>query len=135
MENQAINGFLDAINAHDLDAMAGALAPDFLFEDAAGPGQASQEALVEEFKLVFAGMPDLLVRPVGLRQDGERSIVEFKGIGTHRGEFLGVAPTGTTAIVSGVFNLTTGRERITRLRLTIDFGGLRRQLLLARGRT
>jgi predicted ester cyclase len=123
--------FVDAINSQNADLLRGVLTPDFVFEEAAGPGERSIEALLHELRIVFEAFPDLMFRPIRETIEGGRTYLEFKGIGTHRGEFLQVPPTGTTAFVSGVFNLADAGERICRLRMTVDFGGLRRQLLLA----
>jgi predicted ester cyclase len=81
--------------------------------------------------LVFDAFPDITFRPVRHTFEAARSYVEFRAIGTHRREFLNVPPTGTVVIVSGVFNLECDDNSVRCLRLTIDFGGLRRQLLLA----
>jgi predicted ester cyclase len=123
--------FVDAINSQNADRLRRVLAPDFVFEEAAGPGERSIEALLHELRIMFEAFPDLIFRPIRETVEGGRTYLEFKGIGTHRGEFLRVPPTGTTALVSGVFNLEDAGERIGRLRMTVDFGGLRRQLLLA----
>jgi predicted ester cyclase len=123
--------FVDAINAQNADLLRTVLTPDFVFEEAAGPGERSIEAFLHELRIIFEAFPDLMFRPIRETTEGGRTYLEFKGIGTHRGEFLQVAPTGTTAFVSGVFNPEDADNRICRLRMTVDFGGLRRQLLLA----
>ena len=129
-ENRAVAQFICGINSHDQHSVREILAPDFTFEEVAGPGEASVEALLEELRLVFDAFPDIQFRPVRQTRDGNRTYVEVRAVGTHRAEFLSVPATGTTAIISGVFNLESD-ETVHRLRLTIDFGGLRRQLLLA----
>lgn len=129
-DRSSIDAFLEAINARDVEQVRDSLAPDFVFEDVAGPGAPSADALVEELRMIFAAFPDIGFRPVRRTQEGSRTYIEFKAIGTHTGEFLNVPATGTMAIVSGVFNLESNAA-IRRLRLTVDFGGLRRQLLMA----
>jgi len=127
----SIDRFLEGINARDVERVRVALAPDFVFEEVAGAGSPSVEALVEELRMIFAAFPDITFRPVRRTNDGGRTYVEFKAIGTHRGEFLNVPATGATAIVSGVFNIGGDGSGIRRFRMTVDFGGLRRQLLMA----
>lgn len=129
-ERSSIDAFLEAINSHDVERVRATLAPDFVFEDVAGSGSPSAEALLEELRMIFSAFPDIGFRPVRQTRESGRTYVEFKAIGTHNGEFLNVPATGTMAIVSGVFNLE-GNGSIRRLRLTVDFGGLRRQLLMA----
>ncbi|MBV9281796.1 MAG: ester cyclase [Chloroflexi bacterium] len=130
-DDSAAARLLDAINTHDLTRVRGVLASDFVYEEVAGPGELSVEALLHELDLVLSAFPDLLLRPVRQTTEGERTYLEFRGMGTHSGEFLSVAPTGATAIVSGVLNVAGGGAGVRRLRMTVDFGGLRRQLLLA----
>ncbi len=129
-EDSPASRFVDALNSHQAQRVRDVLAPDFVFEEAAGPGERSIDALLYELKTVFEAFPDVIFHPIRETTEGSRTYVEFKGMGTHKGEFLHVPPTGTTAFVSGVFNLE-GADLIRRLRLTLDFGGLRRQLLLA----
>lgn len=122
---------LDALNGHDPEAVRGLLHPEFLYEEVAGPGPASVNAFLHEFGLVFDAFPDIVFRPVRETAEGDRTYLEFRAFGTHTGVFLNVPPTGTTAIVSGVFNVHANGGTIRRMRMTVDFGGLRRQLLLA----
>jgi len=130
-QESTVQAFLDALNSGDVNGVESVLAPDFEFEEVAGAGQPSRAALVSELELIGAAFPDIQYRPVRQTSEGDRRYVEFKAIGSHRGPFLGVPPTGNLVIVSGVFNLETTEESVRRLRLTVDFGGLRRQLLLA----
>jgi predicted ester cyclase len=122
---------LEALNTHDPQAVRAVLAPDFTFEEVAGAGAPSIDAFLHEFGRVFDAFPDVLFRPTRETQEGIRTYLEFRAMGTHRGEFLNVRPTGITAVFSGVFNAEHDGDRICRMRMTVDFGGLRRQLLLA----
>lgn len=130
-EASPVSRYLDALNTRDAENIRGVLAPDFVFEEVAGPGEPSIQALLEELRHIYRAFPDIQFRPVRQTVDINRVYVEFRAIGTHQGEFLDVPATGTLAIVSGVFNLESSEREIRRLRLTVDFGGLRRQLLLA----
>lgn len=58
--------------------------------------------------------------------------MEVRAIGTHEGEFLKVAGTGALVLVSGVSTLS-GESTVRRASMTLDFGGVRRQLLQAAG--
>ena len=131
MECQAGPSFVEAVNSHDPDRIREVLTPDFTFEEVAGPGEASVDALILWFQAVFTGLPDITFRPIRHTQQEDRALIEFRAIGTHGGPFLNVPPTGTVAIVSGVFNLVGSSAGVRRLRLTVDFAGLRRQLLMA----
>jgi steroid delta-isomerase-like uncharacterized protein len=123
--------FFEALNAHSPEKIREALALDFVYEEVAAEGEPSVEALLSEFGMVFAAFPDITFRPVRQTAEGARTYVEFRAFGVHQREFLGVQPTGTMAIISGVFNVEAEQGAIRRLRMTVDFGGLRRQLLVA----
>ena len=111
--------------------MRGLLDGDFVYEEVAGPGEPSVAAFLHQFTRVFEAFPDIVFRPVRQTVEGNRTYVEFRAFGTHKGAFLNVEPTDTIAILSGVFNAESGEATIRRIRMTVDFGGLRRQLLLA----
>jgi predicted ester cyclase len=131
MESLLLDRFFATLNSGDWDSLDGLLAEDVIFEEVAGTGLPSRNALKEELAVLRSGLPDLSFRPVRVEPAGDRLYVEFRAMGAHRGELLRVAPTGTFVILSGVFNLAISSGRISRLRLTIDFAGLRRQLLQA----
>lgn len=130
-ENGVVGRFFGALDAHDPEALRGLLSPDFVFEEVAGAGERSVDALTHEMGMVFAAFPDILFRPVRRSLEGNRVYAEFRAFGTHQAEFLNVPATGAVAVFSGVFNLEVDDEMVRRLRMTVDFGGLRRQLLLA----
>ena len=131
METLLLDRFFTALDSGDWNGLDGMLAEDFTFEEVAGSGAPSRDALKEELGVLRSALPDLSFRPVRIEPAGDRLYVEFRAMGAHRGELLHVAPTGTFVILSGVFNLVISGGRISRLRLTIDFAGLRRQLLQA----
>jgi predicted ester cyclase len=130
-EYSAIMRFFDALNAHDPNKMREALGSDFVYEEVAGEGRSSAEALLSEFRMVFDAFPDIIFRPVRQTVEGDRTYVEFRAFGVQEREFLNVPPTRTMAIISGVFNVVEDQRVIHRLKMTVDFGGLRRQLLVA----
>jgi hypothetical protein len=130
-EARSVDAFLDALNAHSLHGLREVLSADFVFEEVAGAGEPSIAALETEITTVFVAFPDILFRPVRQTTDGDRTYVEFRAFGTHENVFLGVPATRAPVIVSGVLNLRHSQWEVDRLRLTLDFGGLRRQLLMA----
>jgi steroid delta-isomerase-like uncharacterized protein len=134
-DGSATARFFAALNTRDPDGMRQALAADFVFEEVAAAGEPSVDALLTEFRMVFDAFPDITFRPVRESAEGDRTYIEFRAFGVHQQEFLNVPPTGAMAFISGVFNVKADQDVIRRLRMTVDFGGLRRQLLVAaRGR-
>src|SRR4051794_28060627 len=119
----AAERLFDVLNRHDLELLDSVLADDFVLEDVAAPGTRSREAFTAEMDLIFAGLPDLIFRPVRVVEDAGAEVIEFRAMGTHKGAFLNIQPTDSFALVSGVFTIRVENDRIARLRLTIDFGG------------
>jgi len=130
-ETSAAARFFDALNARSPQKMREVLADDFVYDEVAGKGEWSANALISEFQMVFDAFPDITFRPVRQTAEGNRLYIEFRAFGVHQQEFLNVPPTGAMAIISGVFNLEQDDRAIHRLSMTVDFGGLRRQLLTA----
>jgi steroid delta-isomerase-like uncharacterized protein len=83
-----------AFNQHDLEAAAQFLAPDWVGYWA-GLGQ---ERGVEGFKRLagayLQAFPDMQIRVEDALADGDRVVRRVTWTGTHRGRFLGIAPTG-----------------------------------------
>jgi steroid delta-isomerase-like uncharacterized protein len=131
MDAAVVEPFFAALNSGHGDDLDNLLTEDFVFEEVAGAGAASRDALKAELEAFRTALPDISFRPVRVARDGQRIYLEFRAMGTHRGAFLNVSPTNTFAIVSGVFNVALQDGQIARLRLTVDFAGLRRQLLQA----
>ncbi len=115
-----VSDFIEALfTKGDLDAVDRYLAPDFVNHDPPFGVSTDREGIRSAGALMRAGFPDwqsdqhLVV--------GERDIVveHFTASGTHRGEVMGVAPTGNTVVLKGIniFRVTEGRivERWGRL--------------------
>lgn len=51
---------------------------------------------------VFAAFPDIHFTPEDMVAEGDRVVVRFSIVGTHKGEFIGVAPTGKKVKWTGI---------------------------------
>jgi predicted ester cyclase len=58
--------------------------------------------LKDHYKALLKGFPDMRVEIDDIIADGERVMHRFMFFGTHKGEFLGVAPTGKLVRAAGV---------------------------------
>lgn len=102
-----VRGFFeDAINTGDLDAFDRYCAPDYVWHGGSDPGGLGDVHGLEDFKqavaMFFTGFPDLEVEILDMLVDGDRAAVRFRETGTHRGTFVGVAPTGSSVTFSGM---------------------------------
>jgi steroid delta-isomerase-like uncharacterized protein len=85
----------ERINAGDI-AGFGALVADDLVEHQGGPGfPATKEGTLEFFRVLRAAFPDLRMTVEDLIAGGDKTVARVKVTGTHKGEFMGVPPTGT----------------------------------------
>ena len=109
-ENKAmVRRMVDGINAGDVEDTV-----DKLF-DPASPAARKVKRLFAEFHAAF---PDWREEIVELVAEGDTVAGRFRCSGTHRGEFLGEAPTGRRMEVEEVFFLRAGGGRF------VDFWAL-----------
>lgn len=89
-----VQGFYDAFNTGDVDALDGVLAPEWA--DFPPPPGSSTD--VENFKEnvlgARAGFPDLFFATQDFIVEGDQVAVRSTGTGTHEGEFYDIPPTG-----------------------------------------
>lgn len=87
-------GFAE-LNAHDIDAMASRLAPDFIIHLAELPEPLhGSEIWREGAAVIKRGIPDIHAEIDDIFGAGDRVAVRVTFRGTHTGEYLGFAPTG-----------------------------------------
>ena len=93
-ENAAIarRFYEEVFDEGNLDA-----ADDFL-----AAGVADHEGFKKSLAALFAAFPDLSVALEDVVSAGDKVIVRWTDRGTHRGEFLGVAPTGRRVATTGI---------------------------------
>jgi len=71
------------------------------------------KGLREHYIALLKGFPDLRVEIEDIIAEGEKVAHRFTFCGTHRGEFLGVAPTGRSVSAAGMqVNLFSGGKCI-----------------------
>jgi ketosteroid isomerase-like protein len=77
---------LEAVNAHDLDAMAACFADDYVNETPAHPrrGFQGRQQVRRNWAQLFDGVPDLAAQLAGIAVDGERVWTEWDLAGTRR---------------------------------------------------
>lgn len=114
----------------DLDAGRALLADDLIDHDAMPfPGRAAgADGLLQVVAMIRSALPDL-ARRIDLQVvDGDLVATRFTDRGTHRGELLGITPTGRQVSVAGI-NIERVRDgRITEVWHVEDLAGLMRQV-------
>lgn len=95
-ENKALTRrFVDeVINQGNLDVIDKLMAPDYV-EHNPFPGQAPGiEGLKQMFAMMRAAFPDLHSATEDMIAEGDKVVMRAMTRGTHKGEFMGIAPTG-----------------------------------------
>jgi hypothetical protein len=69
------------------------------------------EGAKQKWRMYMAGVPDLHATVEDMFAEGDRVAVRWTAEGTHRGELLGIPPTGRPARISGItiYRLAEGR--------------------------
>ena len=93
--------FAATLSAHDIDGFAALYSDSYVNHQvsAAAPPSANvtpKQGTVAVFKARLAGLPDLKVTIEVMVADKDHVAASFVYAGTHKGTYLGVAPTGRT---------------------------------------
>lgn len=89
----------DLINAGEIEAFGDVLADDFV-EHEQLPGLApTKEGVKAFFEMYLAAFPDLRMEAEDVLPSGDKVVARVRATGTHRGEFMGMPPTGKTVDV------------------------------------
>ena len=118
----------EAINRKSPDALDAMVAEDFI-EHVPFPGQGpGREGLRQALRLFHDAFPDMHWAVEEQVAEGEKVVTRFTWAGTHRGEFLGIAPTGRRVEVWGVVIDVVRGGRFAESRIIMDTLGLMQQL-------
>lgn len=118
-----------------LSADAEARIDEYLTEDFVDheefPGiSPDREGVKQFFRMMRTAFPDMRVTPEYLAQDGDHVMARFRFTGTHRGEFMGVPPSGRHVDVAGYdeVRLTSDGRRAVEHWGTLDAMALMQQI-------
>ena len=108
-ENKAlVRRFLDELhNKGNYDIVDELLAPGYPGQgtggSAVGGGGASPEAVKEGARTRSAAFPDIQWTIDDQISEGDKVVTRFTMRGTHKGEYLGIAPTNKEIVTTGIF--------------------------------
>ena len=128
---------VEAWNRGDPDALDGIFAPDYLFHDPADPAlPRGPEGARRQLAAFRAAFPDLrltieaeIAEEVAAGSAGGVLVVQrLTGRGTHRGDFLGVPPTGKQVTFTSIEVMRVEGGKIAEHWDELDALGLLRQL-------
>jgi predicted ester cyclase len=84
----------ERINAGDIAGFGDLVADDFV-EHQGMPALPTKEGALEFFRILLAAFPDWRMTVEDLIAGGDKAVARVTVTGTHKGEFMGVSPTGT----------------------------------------
>lgn len=97
-----LNGFYQAVNAKNYDSMAKYMITDFVDHNP-DPGQAPGAYGVQHaFEELYKAFPDLKIQVQQFVVDGEMVVARISVVGTHKGTFMGMAPTNKPFRMGGM---------------------------------
>ena len=90
----AVRALLDAQRQHDLNAVMACFGPEPTLEFAGGPRHAGAERVSQIYADLLRAFPDLQIDVVAEHEGPHSVVVEYVMQGTHRQQWLGMAPRG-----------------------------------------
>jgi steroid delta-isomerase-like uncharacterized protein len=131
MAQSDIDGFvrkvLDIYNSHD-PARFDELISDDCVLVRNGVAARGREEIKRVLAKLYSAMPDIQYRIDDVIAAGDKLALRWSGGGTHRGEYLGVAPTGRALSYDGMTIYERRGEQIQRIWVTANLIGLLRQM-------
>ena len=123
-----VRGFVDeVISRGDLDLTDRLLASDYAY-NAPGMEVRGPEGISQVFRTLRGAFPDWSETVEDLVAEGDRVVFRVTGRPTHRGEFMGIPPTGKRATVTGIVIFRLQDSRISEAWVNVDTLGMLQQL-------
>ncbi|HLI09773.1 MAG TPA: ester cyclase [Ktedonobacteraceae bacterium] len=123
--------FDDLFSQGKLDAADEIYAPDHTSHDAQAPGVNGAAAMKHYIGMYRAAFPDLHMAVDDIVAEGDKVVIRWTARGTHRGELMGVPPTGKQAVVTGINIIRVKDGRVAEEWINWDTLGLLQQLGVA----
>ena len=129
-ENKAVvRAFVqECINKRDPSAGDRFLAPNYI-DHTPGPDETpTRDGFKREFAAFLQSFPDMHTIIEDMVAEGDKVAMRISATATHKGEFLGFAPTGKRIIVQGIFIYAVRNGQIFEQWEMLDSLGLMQQL-------
>jgi steroid delta-isomerase-like uncharacterized protein len=92
----------DVINTGNLDVVDELIAPEYLYSAPGTPEVRGPEGWKQLISMYRAAFPDLHMTVDDVLAEGDKVAVRWSATGTHRGELMGIPPTGKRVTVTGM---------------------------------
>lgn len=91
----------EVFDKHNLEVLDERYATDFVYHSPGNP-DLNREGLKQGLSAYVAAFPDVRMTIEDIFAEGDRVAVRFTARGTHRGEYLGVPPTGKQVTITSI---------------------------------
>jgi steroid delta-isomerase-like uncharacterized protein len=127
---ETIRKSVQAQNAREFDVFTSMVTPNFVRHELAHMfgGQRGQKELDDLLQTLFKVMPDFQNKIVDVFATENRGAAHFSITGTHKGEILGVAPTGKKVTFDAITLYRFEDDKIAEVWPLIDVAGFLRQI-------
>jgi steroid delta-isomerase-like uncharacterized protein len=115
-------------NRHDVSALTADHAEDGELDSPLAVKVKGRSAIRKNYVSWFSSFPDVHYSTEHLVIDGNRAVQFVKMVGTHKGEFCGLAPTGKGFEAQCVFLFTLEKGKVAQEVRIYDFTGVLLQL-------
>lgn len=120
--------FTDVINTGDLDRADALVAPDFVEHNPTPGQQPGLAGFKQVVAMLRSAFPDLVITTDEIIAERDLVSVRLTARGTHRGPFMGIAPSGRSAAWEGISMIRLVDGWIAERWFHADVAGLRAQL-------
>ena len=123
-----VREYTGAFNSRDFERARELLHSDYTYTGPDGQEQRGPDALVAVLKMWANGFPDARIDIQNIKESGDTVVFEFVGRGTHRGDLMGIAPTGKSVTIPVCVVLEIRDGKIYREREYMDMATMMAQL-------
>ncbi len=128
-ENKALlRRWVEFWNTGDAEGVGALVAPGYVRHDPNGPEVRGPEGERRPVATYLAAFPDLHFTIEDLVAEGDTVVARFTVRGTHRGELLGIAPTGTRVALAAMELYRLADGKVAEQWVMMDALGLLQQL-------
>jgi steroid delta-isomerase-like uncharacterized protein len=113
-ENKAlVRRFFDAFGHNDFATLETVTSQDVVYHTAPPGLSAGIEGYRELMAMYVSAFPDVQITVDDMIAEGDKVVTRFTSRGTHRGEFMGIAPTGSQVTIGGISIIRVAGNKVT----------------------
>jgi steroid delta-isomerase-like uncharacterized protein len=120
--------YLEMINRGHLAALDEVLSPDYLYHVPGNPKPLNRAQHLQFVTMFYSAFPDLSHTIEDQIAEGDKVVTRATDRGTHRGELMGIPPTGKQFSVTGINIIRIERGKIVEEWVSFDMLGLLQQI-------